>query len=490
MIRRRRLATPLTKLTLIGSVVGTMLALGTLSGCPDNPYDANTWIEKLNSPKEFDRAVTELEHLCNPKAIPALGKAWERNSKPQRVLQVVIDLARPLTPQEADEKNCTDYMKQGRPASWDAALPILKDAIDGLELGSQRSIDGAVKAAEALGEAQIPEGVNILIDAVNRKMNPKDNAQRVRLTAIAALGKYKDKAAVITLANVVRADTSSQPPQIVGAAINALGDMKTAEAIPVLLESMYRAPLFFTQVRRALVAAGPTVAGELRKILKHEHPVINDLFKDKKLDKYCGDKGDAKPAECKDVSAMDYYASIVIGDLYDVDSVPVLIEALKRPAIAAYYSDWNEGPPAQNAELDALRKIGSPDAAGTVLAIASDTKADERLRGIALSVYGFVSTDGSEKTGSTSGVSYLGALAADNKASEVLRLPASEAYARVASSEDDMKVLRDLAKKYAEASQKARKEADAGPKKEFDAAGISIPYPQRDVHLYSVDASA
>ncbi len=461
--------------------IGSMLAVGTavgllatLSGCPDNPYDADTWIEKLDEPKEFDRAVTELEHLCNPKAIPALGRAWERNSKPQRVLQVVIDLAQELTPEKADEKNCTDYAKKGRPASWDLALPILKIAIDGLELGSQRSIDGAVKAAEALGDAQIPDGVNILVDAVNRKMNPKDNAQRVRLTAIAALGKFKDKAAVITLANVIRADQSSQPPQVVGAAINALGDMKTPDAVPILLESMYRAPLFFTQVRRALVASGPSVAPELRKILKHEHAVVNDLFKEKKLDKYCGDDGKAKPEECRDVAAMDYYAAIVLGDLNDVESVPALLEALRRKPTPAYFSDYNEGPPATNAVLDSLRKIGSADAAGAVLAIAADAKADERLRGVALSVYGFVSKDGSEKVGNTSGLALMGAIAKDNTKPEVLRLPASEAYARLARTADEMTLLKVQAEKYAKASKEARTKADAEPKKAFDAANAKF----------------
>jgi HEAT repeat protein len=460
---------------------GTMLAVGTafglmatLSGCPDNPYDADTWIEKLDDPKEFDRAVTELEHLCNPKAIPALGRAWERNSKPQRVLQVIIDLAQKLTPEQADQKNCTDYMKKGRDAAWDLALPILKNAIDSLELGSQRSIDGAVKAAEALGDAQIPDGVPILIDAVNRKMNPKDNAQRVRLTAIAALGKYKDKSAVVTLANVIRADASSQPPAVVGAAINALGEMKTGDAIPVLLESMYRAPLFFTQVRRALVASGPEVAPQLRRILKHEHPEVNELFKEKKLDKYCGDDGKAKPEECQDVAAMDYYAAIVLGDLRDVEGVPVLIEALKRKPTPAYFSNYNAGPPATNSVLDALRKIGSADAAGAVLAIAADPKADERLRGVALSVYGFVSKDGSEKTGTTTGIAFLRSIAEKNDASEVLRLPASESYARLARTKEQMAPLKALADKYAKASKEARAKADGDPKKAFDAANAKF----------------
>jgi HEAT repeat protein len=445
-------------------------ALALLSGCPDNPYDADTWIDKLDNPKEFDRAVTELEHLCNPKAIEALGKAWEKNNKPTRTLQVMIDLARPLTTEEAATKFCTDYEKSGRPANWDKALPFLRIAVEDFESQSQRSIDGAVKAAEAIGESQLPEGVQILIDAVNRKMQPKDNGQRVRLTAIAALGKYKDKAAIQTLANVIRADVSSQPPQIVGAAINTIGEMRAPESVPILLEAMYRVPLFFQQIRRALVSSGEGAKGELRKILKHEHGDINALFKEKKLDKYCGDDGKAPPSDCQEVSAMDYYAAIVLGDLYDREAVDGLIDALKRPQKPAYFSDWNAGPPAHNAILDALRKIGDPKSAQAVLNVWADPKGDERLRPVAATVYGFVSTTGSEKYGADSGLGLLGKIAGDNAADQGLRLAAAESYGRLADDKGKIAVLKAQAKKYADASQKARGEADGAPKKALDEA--------------------
>jgi hypothetical protein len=469
-------------------VAGGATALALLSGCPDNPYDADTWIDKLDNPKEFDRAVTELEHLCNPKAIPALGKAWEKNNRPTRTLQVMIDLSRPLTKEEAATKFCTDYEKEGRPASWDKALPFLRMAVEEFESQSQRSIDGAVKAAEAIGESQLPEGVQILIDAVNRKMQPKDNGQRVRLTAISALGKYKDKAAIQTLANVIRADVSSQPPQIVGAAINTIGEMRAPESVPILLEAMYRVPLFFKQIRRALVASGENARTELRKILKGEHGDINALFAEKKLGKYCGDDGKAPPSDCQDVSAMDYYAAIVVGDLYDTDSVDALLVALKRPQKPAYFSDWNAGPPAHNAILDALRKIGEPKSAQAVLNVFADPKGDERLRPVAATVYGFVSAEGAEKYGNDTGLGLLGKIAGDNAADQGLRLAASESYGRIADDKGKIAVLKAQAKKYADASQKARGEADAAPKKaldeakkKFDAAQTTLAEAQAEV---------
>jgi len=464
-----------------------------LSGCPDNPYSADTWIPKLDDPKDLDEAVTKLQELCDPKAIPALGKAWEKNNRPTRILQAIVDLAQPLSPGPggtADTKNCTDFVKSGRfwdgdaatghgtTDGWQLALPFLREAIEDVDTASTQKVDDAVKAAEALGTAMLPDAAQILIDAINKKMNPKDNGQRIRLSAIASLEKYTDpatkKLAITTLAAVVRADQSSQPPNIVGAAINTLGNMKSADALPVLLDAMYTVPLFFQQVHRALVNSGAPAIEEVRKILRHERADTNALFKDKKLDKYCGDKGDAAPSECQDNSAMDYYAAIVLGDLYDKGSVADLLTALGRPLKPAYYSDFNPGPPAQNAVIDALRKIGDPSAADAILKIVADPKADEQLKPVAAGAYGFISVDGSEKAGSDTGLSLMGKIAADNKADQALRLAASESYGRLAKSKDQIKLLQDEAKKYADASAKARGQADGDPKKVFDAANAKF----------------
>ena len=73
---------------------------------------------------------TELEQLGDPSAIEALGEAWVDQGKPVRLLQVIISLARPLTPEQAKAKYVTDYEATGRPASWDKALPYLKQGAD------------------------------------------------------------------------------------------------------------------------------------------------------------------------------------------------------------------------------------------------------------------------------------------------------------------------------------------------------------------------
>src|SRR5262245_13225665 len=106
-----------------------LAGLVVFAGCPDDPYKAETWTKKLKDERESERAVTELEQLGNPSAISALGDAWVDKGKPVRLLQLIISLARPRSPEEAKANYYTDYEATGRPPSWDRALPYLKRAI-------------------------------------------------------------------------------------------------------------------------------------------------------------------------------------------------------------------------------------------------------------------------------------------------------------------------------------------------------------------------
>ena len=106
-------------------------------------YDA-TWTKQLDDPRESERAVTQLEQLGDPSAIPALGNAWANQGKPVRLLQVIISLARPLTPEEAKATYMTDYEKTGRKASWDKAAPFLIKALTEVDEANPRSVDGGM----------------------------------------------------------------------------------------------------------------------------------------------------------------------------------------------------------------------------------------------------------------------------------------------------------------------------------------------------------
>jgi hypothetical protein len=259
-----------------------------------------------------------------------------------------------------------------------------------------------------------------------------------------------------------------------GAAINAVAELRAPAAAKTLALQMYRTPELFDQIRRALVGAGPDAKGELKKILQGNHAEVNQLFKDKKLDRYCGDKNDAPADQCQPVSAKLFYAAVVLGDFYDPGSTPDLLAALKKdPPTPAYYLDEQPGPTQYNAILDALRKIGAADATNTVYEMWAGGKpakkgapadpGDMSTKILAISVYPFLTRDGK-------GTDELGKIAGDNGADDGLRQEAATAFARLSRDAGDIQVLEGLANKYFDAAAKKRKEADGKPKQEADAA--------------------
>jgi hypothetical protein len=488
-----------------------VVGLAVLAGCPDDPYKAETWTKKLKDQRESERAVTELQQLGNPSAIPALGEAWVDQGKPVRLLQVIISLARPLTPKEAETNYYTDYVTAGRPANWDRALPYLKRALSEVDEANSHSVDSAANAADALGEAKLPDGLDALIELAQKPVTKK--LIKAQVAAISAIGKYtadsqRASAALIKLIDKdppVHPRTARDKEQarsleekyalfrtVTGVAINALGNLHAGAAAKTLVLAMFRIsdPEMFTVVRRALVASGPAAFDELRKVLAGTHPEVNQLFKDKRLDKYCGDRNDAPPDQCQPVSAMVFFSATVLGDFYDARAVPELLAVLQHPSLPMSYSDDQPSPLTQyDAVFEALRKIGSPDAAAPVRAkwmghapAAAPSRAargsrrggepapaggagepDLATRESAISTYPFVSRD-------DTGIDELGKIAADDKADAQLRKAAALSFALLAHDSKDITLLQGLAQRYLDASAKKRAEADGKPKAAADAA--------------------
>jgi hypothetical protein len=409
---------------------------------PASRYDHKLWENKLAS--DHDRAVTELEALGNPAAIPALVEAWRDQERPIRALQVIIDLARPLTPAQAKAKYLTDYERTGRKASWEAALPALETAVEMLDPENPRSIDSAVTAAGALGESGLPGARKQLVELATglpiRVLIP------ARLAAIRALGKRRDS--VDTLIEIVE---SPPPPAnsesynhhlaITGAAVTALGEVRMpSTAVPLIL-AMYRYPELFPQFRRALVAIGASVKVELKQVLLGSHERVNELF-----------HTDLRGSGSQPVSAKDFYAAIVLGDFRDPETTGALLVALQRPMLPVYYVDDEPSPNTQgNAILDAFKKIGAPSAADP-LYVLMHAGPDLQTRILAINAFAFVSR-------TETGVKDLAKIAADNAADDTLRQEAASAFARLSRDLDDITILDRLAKRYLDASAKKRAEA-------------------------------
>jgi len=479
-----------------------LAAVVALAGCPENELNYKTWTKKLDDSKDADRAIEKLVQLGNPGAIEALGEAWKSQGKQGKYLQAIISIARPLTAQEADAENLTDYAKSGRPASWDKALPFLKEALEGVDDTNSRSVESAEKAADALGQSKLEDGLESLIGFANKELSKKTINAQIR--AIRAIGKYDAQKAKAgeALIKIIEQPAPAHPRTAktpenrraleemyglylgrTGQAINSLSELRYPNATKTLVKSLFRTPELFTHLRRALVARGPTAEQELLKVLNDEQPDVKDLFKTGHYDTYCGDKGTLPPDQCLPVSARDFYPSVVIGDFYNPKDSPVLLAALKRPALPVYYQDDQPSPNSQyNAIFDALRKIGAEDGAAQVHDMwakkasapargrrgapapdAADAGADLETRKLAISAYAFM------VRGDT-GAAELGAIAADNEADQYLRTEAATAFARLAHSKGDVIVLQNLAAKYFDASEKKKKESQGQPKKDAEAA--------------------
>ena len=434
-----------------------------------SPYEAAPWIAKLDDPREREQAIQELEGLGDPVAIAPLGRLWLED-RSVRTLQVMISLARPLTAAEAKAQFVTNFEASGRPASWQVVGPFLIRALTELDPMNPRSVDSATKAADALGEAQLTDGVEALVAVARRR--PDKKTISAQITAIRALGKQAPSKATAApaLGKLIEVDPPRHPRTaaskeegraleeafglhlaVTGASINALAELGVATEIEPLILALYRTPELTQQLRRALAAGGAPARDALMEVLAGKHVAVERLFAANKLGRYCGDRDELPEAQCQRVSPREFYAALVLGDLRDPRAVPVLLEALRRPAAPAYYLDDQPGTIQHVAILDALRKIGSADAAAPLRALWMDRRAEIPTRAAAMETYGFVARD-------AAGSGELAKIAADNAADDGLRQAAAITLARISTNQADIAVFLNLAGKYLDASAKKRKE--------------------------------
>lgn len=434
-------------LSLWPAALSLLLAFG-LTGCPSDPYDPATWIDKLDSadPQEVQSAITELQRLkMEPgieKAIEPLAKVWEKQNRPTKVLRVIVEIA-----QEG----------KGGPY-WDKAAPVLRTAVDEFDVSDERSVQNAITAADALGKAQDKESIQTLIRAVNKQMPQLSLGQRVRLAAIAALGKFgSEQRAVEALLKVLSADPQEQPPTLFAAAALALADARSPDAVEPLLVALFKIPMIFPQARRALIAVGKPAVPKLISILQGKDKTLNELAKDNKFNLNC-DKGMGEETTCLAPTNLEYKSALLLGDFYAVEATKPLLAELKKTPLPSYFEQGAPGPTQHTAVLDSLRKIGESEAADPVWAYAKAADTDDAVRPMALDVYSFL-------TAETKNLKELASMIKDDEADEQVRLAAGIAYGRLARSDDDYEPIMFMIGRY----KKKADEKDADAKKAKDA---------------------
>jgi HEAT repeat protein len=472
-----------------GLIAGLFLL--TLSACPKDPYEADTWIDKLDDPSSSEvlKAVDRLADLGDPKAIAPLGQVWEKHNRSGRVLRVVIGLAdQPDDPKKPDKER---PRYKGGPF-WADAIPVLSKAVSEFKLGDRRSVEDAMAAADALGRAKDPSTTQVLIAAVNKTHNGKplpitDLSQNVRIAAMRALGNFgNDERAVETLIKVMRTDplidenrdnreAQKAAALVRGAAANALGASRNPKALQPLIISMFEIEMIFPQVRGALTRIGAPAIPELVRVLEGKHDEVNKFAAANNFATDCS-KGEGPRTRCIAPGALQHKAAIVLGDLRAREAVPVLIAQLDKPARTSYF-ERNEapGPPDHDAVLNALRKIGDPSAADAVLSYFKDPKTDDLLRPVAMDVYSMITRD----------TKALGNLASEmkNEAQEVeeIRRSAGLAYARLVSSSDQLEPLEFMITRYAREATKYDDKAKSAKKPEEKEEAESTANGYRDL---------
>jgi len=394
------------------SAVAASLLL-TLPACPKDPYDADTWINKLDDSREVERAITELSRLKDPKSIKPLGATWRKFNRPARVLRVIIDIADQHdrgTVNEADpelkgnpklieaekRRSYGPFYEKG--PFWEDAVPFLVEAVEEFmeDEANARAIENATVAVDALGRAKefTNVEVEVLIRAATLRMPPDAAGQRVRLAALRALGKFdEDPRAVDTLIKVLNSNVEEQHLHLFAAAADALAQARSTKAIEPLVRAMYMIPPVYQFCRRSLVAIGEPAIPVLIQVFDLKHKEMNQLAKENDFANNCK-KAMGPKTKCKAPTNLEFKAAQLLGDLHAKEAVDDLIAGLKKEPQPAFFGSQGEpGPSQHQAILDALRNIGDPKAADPLLdyIIAKDT--DDLLRPMAIDSYSFLTRD-------------------------------------------------------------------------------------------------
>lgn len=424
--------------TLLGAAVA---ALFLLAACEKDPFDPATHIPKLDDPRTFDQGVKDLERLRDLRAIKPLGKAWRKWNKPSSALRAIITIAG------------TDDPDKKRTPNYDDALEFLIDAVDNYDPGFERSIDDATVACDALGKSQKPEAVDVLIRAATKTLSKQSPANRVRVAAIKALGRFKNNQRVVdTLIRILDTDPDTQLWQLNAAAALAIAETGTMDpkALDALAKAAFADARFYPMVRAGIIRMGKQAIPKALAIYQEKDPAIVEYAKEKKF-------AETAPG------ALGFKGALLLGDLRAVEHLGELTAGLKRDSkpIGIDPSSGAESPASTHTGiLDALRHIGDPAAAPAVYEYMMGDKVDPFAKPMAIDVYSMLATD-------TKALDWLLSNVKDEKADLQLRLASAIAYGRLARTSAQQKILTDLATKYEadakkyEEQMKSAKGADA-----------------------------
>ena len=267
-------------------VIALIAAVGLL-GCDKlDPNSPAAWIEKLKTP-ERTAAIAKLGEMKAKEAIGPLMEAYKEGRDKYEIIAALTQIG---------DK---------------AAVPTLLEALQDTSAGKAGQL-----AATTLREWEVKEHSDVYINVASNKTATNEQ----RYGALQLLAEYPVPKAEQPLLTILNGDPDLQPIAFNGLAAEALGKLKSAQAVPGLIACLWLDDhLHRNEVpkcRLALNRVGAAAAvPELIKTLERKNRQVEDRAKKYKF--HIGGLIEAKTAE-------------LLGDMPSVDAVEPLIAALKK----------------------------------------------------------------------------------------------------------------------------------------------------------------
>src|SRR5438552_1664216 len=267
------------------------VAVSLLACKPRDANDPKTWIGRLddNDPKVRVQAVQQLRKLKAKQAAP----------------QIALLLKDPLLKEDA-ARALEDL---GGPEQVDALLAAVDTTVGaGSDTAARAANRTNFRIAEALGNIGDARAGPALLRLA------RSGDDNVRIAAVEALGNVKSKDAVPELSHIV--DDPTAPPLLIKRAVVALGQIGDTAGIPALAHALVierQGVSFLPDSSFALFLMGPSAVEPLMKIAQDQDPAYLAWAKE----------NNRAPAGTYAKTAL------VLGDLEDQRAVPVLLAKLK-----------------------------------------------------------------------------------------------------------------------------------------------------------------
>lgn len=311
--------------------MASVVAGGLLSvGCTSDPSNPQTWIKKLDNPRDQKDAIRMLVKLKDKQAVAPLTALYKRSSDPE-LLRQIATFNDPST------------------------VPLMVDSLDFTE----DSYEAASVAATALGDLGDKAAVGPLIKTVLRPLPIKTRANVVKLEAMKSLAKLKDPRAVDALVKVLATPADEQDFFLNKVAAESLGEFADPKAVPALIRGLFmvgRGANIYQECRTALVRIGEPAVGPLIAAMQHKNPEL---------------EADAKRYEFVPGIVVQKLG-FVLGDLRSTKAVPALLDELKKKDEGLAAGD--AGVPAHQGTILALGLIGDKAVETPLIDVLKDAK--------------------------------------------------------------------------------------------------------------------